>query len=88
MVRRRTHIQPRFGPERAFGDVLRQLRKGRRLSQEALGDRCDSERTFISMLERGLVSPTLRTIVKITKALGLSPSEILKQTEQSSLYRI
>lgn len=88
MVRRRTHIQPRFGPERAFGEVLRQLRKSRRLSQEALGDRCDSERTFISMLERGLVSPTLRTIVKITRALGLSPSEILKRTEQSSLYRI
>ena len=87
MVRRRTHIQPRLGPERAFGEVLRQLRKSRRLSQEALGDRCDSERTFISMLERGLVSPTLRTIVKITRALGLSPSEILKRTEQSSLYR-
>lgn len=87
MVRRRTHIQPRFGPERAFGQVLRQLRKSRQLSQEALGARCDSERTFISMLERGLVSPTLRTIVKITKAFGLKPSEILKQTEQSTLYR-
>ena len=87
MVRRRTHIQPRFGAERAFGEVLRQLRMSRRLSQEALGAKCDSERTFISMLERGLVSPTLRTIVKITKALGLSPSEILKRTEQSSLYR-
>jgi transcriptional regulator with XRE-family HTH domain len=87
MIRRRTHIQPRVGPERAFGEVLRQLRQDRRLSQEELGDACDSERTFISMLERGLVSPTLRTIVKLTRALGLSPSEILRKTEQSSLYR-
>lgn len=51
---------------------MRQLRMSRRLSQEKLGDACDSERTFISMLERGLVSPTLRTIVKLTSTLGLS----------------
>jgi transcriptional regulator with XRE-family HTH domain len=87
MVRRRTHIQPRSGPERAFGEVLRQLRRSQRLSQEALGDRCGSERTFISLLERGLVSPTLRTIVKVTRALGLSPTEMLRRTERSSFYR-
>ena len=88
MVKRRRHIQPRFGPERAFGEVLRQLRTTRKLSQEELGDLCNSERTFISMLERGLVSPTLRTMVKLSSALGLSPSGLLQRTERSSLYRI
>jgi transcriptional regulator with XRE-family HTH domain len=87
MVKRRRHIQPRSGPERAFGEVLRQLRKSRELSQEELGDICNSERTFISMLERGLVSPTLRTIVKLSTALGLSPSAMLQRTERSSQYR-
>jgi transcriptional regulator with XRE-family HTH domain len=87
MVKRRRHIQPRFGPERAFGEVLRQLRKSRELSQEELGDMCNSERTFISMLERGLVSPTLRTMVKLSTALGLLPSAMLQRTERSSLYR-
>jgi transcriptional regulator with XRE-family HTH domain len=88
MVRRRRHIQPRFGPERAFGDVLRQLRNSRNLSQEKLGDVCDSDRTFVSMLERGLVSPTLRTIVKFSTALGVSPSQMIRRTEQSSFYRV
>ena len=87
MVKRRKHIQPRFGPERAFGEVLRQIRMGRKLSQEALGEVCESERTFISMLERGLVSPTLRTIVKIAKGLRLAPSEIVRKVEQSPFYR-
>ena len=88
MVRRRKHVQPRFGPEKAFGEVLRELRKSRKLSQEKLGDACDSERTFISMLERGLVSPTLRTIVRLSTALELSPSEMIRRTERSSLYRV
>jgi len=87
MAKRRKHIQPRFGPERAFGEVLRQIRTGRELSQEELGEVCQSERTFISMLERGLVSPTLRTIVKIAKGLGLAPSEVVRKVEQSPFYR-
>lgn len=88
MARRRRHIQPRFGPERAFGDVLRRIRNSRELSQEELGNACDSDRTFVSMLERGLVSPTLRTIVKFSAALGTTPSEMIRQTEQSPLYRV
>jgi transcriptional regulator with XRE-family HTH domain len=88
MVRRRRHIQPRFGPERAFGDVLRQLRNSRKLSQEELGDVCDSDRTFVSMLERGLVSPTLRTIVKFSTGLRVTPSEMIRRAEQSSFYRV
>lgn len=87
MVTRRRHVQPRSGPERAFGEVLRQLRISRELSQEELGDVCDSDRTFVSMLERGLVSPTLRTLVKVSTALGVKPSEMLRRTEHSSFYR-
>ena len=88
MVRRRRHIQPRTGPEKAFGDVLRQLRNSRKLSQEKLGDACNSDRTFVSMLERGLVSPTLRTLVKFSAALGVTPSEMLRRAERSSFYRV
>ena len=87
MAKRRKHIQPRSGPERAFGDVLRRIRKSRDLSQEEFGELCDSERTFISMLERGLVSPTLRTIVKISKRVQIAPFEIVRRTEQSPYYR-
>jgi transcriptional regulator with XRE-family HTH domain len=87
MGKRRKHVQPTSGPERAFGEVLRQMRERKRLSQEALGANCESDRTFVSMLERGLVSPTLRTIVKLSKGLGIAPSEIIRRTERSSFYR-
>jgi transcriptional regulator with XRE-family HTH domain len=87
MGKRRKHVQPTSGPERAFGEVLRQLREQKRLSQEALGANCESDRTFVSMLERGLVSPTLRTIVKLSKGLSVTPSELIRRTEQSNLYR-
>jgi transcriptional regulator with XRE-family HTH domain len=49
---------------------------------------CDSDRTFVSMLERGLVSPTLRTIVKFSTGLRVTPSEMIRRTEQSSFYRV
>jgi transcriptional regulator with XRE-family HTH domain len=87
MGKRRKHVQPTSGPERAFGEVLRQQREQKRLSQEALGANCESDRTFVSMLERGLVSPTLRTIVKLSKGLSVTPSELIRRTEQSNLYR-
>lgn len=87
MGERRRHIQPRFGPEKAFGEVLRQVRISRNLSQEKLGEECGSDRTFVSMLERGLVSPTLRTIVRVCRALKIAPWEMIRRTEKSALYR-
>jgi transcriptional regulator with XRE-family HTH domain len=63
------------------------MRTARKLSQEELGDACNSDRTFISMLERGLVSPTLRTMVKLSVALGMTASEMVRRTEKSSFYK-
>jgi transcriptional regulator with XRE-family HTH domain len=62
------------------------MREQRKLSQEALGASSESDRTFVSMLERGLVSPTLRTIVKLSKGLSVAPSEIIRRTERSTFY--
>ena len=39
--------------ELIFGDVLRELRKKCKISQEKLAQECDLDRTFISLLERG-----------------------------------
>ena len=48
------------------------------LSQEALSDMCDLDRTEISLLERGRRSPRLDTLVKLARALELeSPAELL-----------
>lgn len=64
-----------------FGKVLRELRGKNNLSQEKLAEYCDLDRTYISLLERGLRQPTITTIFKIAEALKISPTEIIKQVE-------
>ena len=66
---------------RQFGRVLREIREGRGLSQEELGFESGYHRTYISLLERGLKNPSLKTIVQIAKALGISPSELIQRLE-------
>ncbi|MBP7508453.1 MAG: helix-turn-helix transcriptional regulator, partial [Prolixibacteraceae bacterium] len=54
-----------------FGNVLCELRKEKNISQEKLAEYCDLDRTYISLLERGLRQPTLTTIFKISSALKI-----------------
>lgn len=67
--------------EEAFGLILQQSRKKRRLSQEQLGFESGYHRTYISQLERGRKSPSLRTIFQLADALKMSPSEMVSQAE-------
>jgi len=65
-----------------FGKVLRKLREAKKLSQEKLAELCDLDRTYISLLERGLRQPTISTLFKIADALDLPPSELVKKVEE------
>ena len=67
--------------DRAFARVLKDLRAQSGLSQEALGDRTDLHRTYISQLERGLKSPSLRTIERLCSALGVGLSDMMAAVE-------
>ena len=67
---------------KAFGQVLRETRKERGLSQESLALTCGLDRTFISLLERGLRQPTLSSIFALADALGTTPSMMLKSIEE------
>ena len=72
---------PRHSPEGvevSFGPVLRKLRENAALSQEQLAFRSGLHRTYISLLERGIKSPTLQAIVKISGALEIGPDEIVR----------
>ncbi len=64
-----------------FGKVLRELRNRADLSQEQLGLECNLDRTFISLLERGLRQPTLTTLFVLAQKLNVSPAEIVKRIE-------
>lgn len=65
----------------AFKEILRELRVNNHLSQEKLAELCDLDRTYISLLERGLRQPTITTIFQLSKALNISPSEFIKSIE-------
>lgn len=67
----------------AFGNVLRALRKERKVTQVLLAEYTELEPNYISMLERGLRQPTLTTIFKIGTALKIAPSEIVRQVEST-----
>lgn len=73
--------------DRAFGDVVRELRHERGLSQEALSFACDRHRTYVSLLERGRNSPSLRTLWLIADALEVSPSVLVRRVERKVTSR-
>ena len=75
------HGKQRPTPEEAFATVLRAERKKAGLSQEQLGFDSGYHRTYIGMLERGLMNPSLRTILSIASALGAPAGRLLGLVE-------
>jgi transcriptional regulator with XRE-family HTH domain len=71
---------------KSFGHVLQQLRRDRGLSQEELGFASGYHRIYISLLERGHKSPSLRTIFELAKALKVEPSEIVERVQSFVTY--
>jgi transcriptional regulator with XRE-family HTH domain len=68
-------------PEKAFGEVLQELRRERRLSQEKLAELSDSTQGYISHLENGKNSPSLSMLFGIAAALGVQTTEIIARVE-------
>lgn len=66
---------------KVFGQVLRELREENKTSQEKLAELADLDRTYISLLERGLRQPTLTTLFKLSMALGIKPSELVEKVQ-------
>ena len=60
----------------AFGKRVAELRKSAVYSQEKFAFKCNVDRTYIGTIERGEKSPTLNTIDKIARALGITKSEL------------
>lgn len=67
--------------EKAFGEKLRKARENAGLSQEKLGFESGYHPTYISQLERGLKSPTLKSLFSLAKALGVRPTSLVKAVE-------
>ena len=60
-----------------FGKRVRELRKDRGLSQEALALACELDRTYIGSVERGERNISLLNIHKLAGALGVQAKDLL-----------
>jgi transcriptional regulator with XRE-family HTH domain len=72
----------KISAEALLGKEIARLRKRIGLSQEELGFRAEVHRTYISQLERGLKSPTLSVILKLSRALKAPASRLVATAEQ------
>ncbi len=66
---------------KVFGKVLKQKREALNLSQEELAFEAGLHRTYISLLERGIKTPTLNVLFQIADALDILPSQLIEEIE-------
>lgn len=65
----------------AVGQVIRQQRKQRHMSQELLSGLAGIARTHLTMIENGSKQPNLETLWRIAAALDLKPSILVEKIE-------
>ncbi|MFA5792138.1 MAG: helix-turn-helix transcriptional regulator [Candidatus Paceibacterota bacterium] len=61
-----------------LGKNLKRIRKAKDISQGEISRILDLDKGFISNIEAGKTNPTLATIAKIAKAIGVSVGELMK----------
>lgn len=64
-----------------LGNNIRALRIKQGISQEELAFKTDSARNFIGCIERAEKSPTIVTLYRIAKALGVSIEVLVKDID-------
>jgi transcriptional regulator with XRE-family HTH domain len=64
----------------AFGAALRATRLENGISQEKLSEIIDVHRSYPSLLERGLRSPTLDMVFRVSTALQVAPALLVERT--------
>lgn len=66
----------------SMGAELRKARMAAGLSQEKLGFKAGLDRSYISMMERDIHSPTVETLLRICKALRVQASDLIRVVER------
>lgn len=64
---------------RQLGRRLRQTRKAQGMSQYTLATKADISREYVRLLEAGRSDPTVGTLQKIARALGVEVIDLLRR---------
>lgn len=70
--------------DQEIGSGLRRLRRARKLSLEELAGRTQLSIGFLSQIERGLSSPTLRALAGMADALGVGLGDLFPANDPAS----
>jgi transcriptional regulator with XRE-family HTH domain len=62
---------------------LREARAQKGLSQEQLAEAAGLDRSFVSLVERGIQSPNLVVLLKVAEVLGVSAADLIGRVESS-----
>ncbi|TVQ91546.1 MAG: XRE family transcriptional regulator [Deltaproteobacteria bacterium] len=66
--------------QRAFGQRVREARLTLGVTQEELAHQAGLDRTYVSMVERGVRNVTLWNIYRLAEALNLDPFVLFKES--------
>ncbi len=66
----------------SFSVILKKLRTAAGLSQEEFAAKAGLHRTYVSQLERGLKSPTLKTVEKMAAVFKITMTELVSKIEK------
>ncbi|MGH2905114.1 MAG: helix-turn-helix domain-containing protein [Solirubrobacteraceae bacterium] len=69
-------------PQRALGEAIREARKDRGLSQEAVALDAEMEPSWLSHIESGRRNPSWGTVQRIAAAIGVQVSELAHSAER------
>lgn len=70
--------------EQAFGQVVRELRLAKGTQPGGLCRfSCHRHRTYVSLVERGKRSPSIRTVWLMAEALDTSPTDLVEWVESA-----
>lgn len=67
-----------------LGNNIRQIRREKDLSQEALAEFADINVTFLGKIERGQANPTIETLLKISRAFEMPLTKLFEYPQ--SIY--
>ncbi len=67
----------------ATGQIIRRLRKKRGLTQEVLSGLAAISRSHLAEIERGRTNANVETLWKISEALGMRCSDLIRAVEQT-----
>ncbi|MGA2246806.1 MAG: helix-turn-helix transcriptional regulator [Verrucomicrobiota bacterium] len=66
-----------FKAHKKIGENIRKFRKKSGMTQEKLAEKANLHSVYISQVERADRAPTIETLLKITKALGIRLRDVV-----------